>query len=107
MSLTAKQVFEGMPGALNVEKAAGVDVTVQFDLSGDEGGIWSVTVADGECTVVEGPSDSPNLTISMDAGDYAAMVAGELQPMAAFMQGKIRLQGDMGLAMKFQGLFDS
>lgn len=105
--LTAKKLFESMPGNLNVEKAAGVDVTVQFDLSGDNGGTWAVTVADGKCNVTEAAADSPDLTISMDADDYVAMINGDLQPMAAFMQGKIKLQGDMGLAMKFQGLFNN
>jgi putative sterol carrier protein len=33
------------------------------------------------------------------------MTTGELQPLVAFMQGKIRLQGDMNLAMKLQELF--
>ena len=107
MGLPAKELFERMPSTLDLEKAAGVDVTVQFDLSGEGGGTWAVTVKDGKCTVNEAAAESPSLTISMDANDYSAMIAGDLQPMAAFMQGKIKMQGDMGLAMKFQGLFNT
>ena len=102
---TAKELFDAMPDNFKPEKAAGLNATVQFNLSGDNGGTWAVKVADGKCTVTEGPAESPTLTISMDAADYVAMVKGDLPAMNAFMQGKIKLQGDMGLAMKFQNLF--
>lgn len=36
----------------------------------------------------------------MSAGDFGDMIRGDLQPTMAFMQGKMRVDGDMGLAMK-------
>ncbi|MFQ5576233.1 MAG: SCP2 sterol-binding domain-containing protein [Anaerolineae bacterium] len=104
--MTPQELFDKMPETFNPAKAAGVDVTVQIDLTGDNGGTWSVKIAGGKCTVDKAASESPNLTITMDAADYMAMVKGELPAMNAFMQGKIKLQGDMGLAMKFQGMFN-
>lgn len=103
---TPQKLFEMMPKAFNVEKAAGVNAVVQIDLTGDEGGTWAVKIADGQCTVDNAPADDPSLTLTMAAGDYMAMVGGELNPMNAFMQGKVKLKGDMGLAMKFQNLFN-
>jgi putative sterol carrier protein len=41
----------------------------------------------------------------MAAQDYLDMVAGKLNPQMAFMSGKLRISGDMGLALRFQGLF--
>jgi putative sterol carrier protein len=41
----------------------------------------------------------------MSAEDFVGMVNGTVNVMAAFMQGKIKLEGDMGLAMKFQSIF--
>ncbi len=103
---TPQELFKKLPAAFNIEKAAGVNAVVQIDLTGDEGGTWAVTMADGKCTVDNAAADDPTLTLTMAAADYMAMVGGELNPMNAFMQGKIKLKGDMGLAMKFQNLFD-
>jgi putative sterol carrier protein len=36
----------------------------------------------------------------MTAGDFDELIHGRLQPTAAFMQGKMKVDGDMGLAMK-------
>ena len=102
---TPQELFDMMPAAFNPEKAGDVNKTVVIDLTGDNGGTWTVKVADGKCTVDNGGSDTADLTITMTADDYMAMRRGELQAMNAFMQGKIKLQGDMGLAMKFDGWF--
>ena len=104
MASVAK-IFEQMPQAFDVESAGDMNATVQFDLSGDGGGHWYVTVADGACTVEEGDADSPTATIRMEAADYAALVDGELNAMEAFMQQKIRVEGDLSTVMKFQTLF--
>lgn len=100
------KIFESMPDAFNAEKAGDLDATVQFDLSGEGGGKWYVVVADGECKVTEGEEDSPTATIRMEASDYAALIAGELNAMEAFMQQKIRVEGDLNTVMKFQSIFD-
>ena len=42
----------------------------------------------------------------MEASDYVALSLGEANPMGLFMAGKIEVQGDVMLAMKFQELFD-
>ncbi|UCC86709.1 MAG: SCP2 sterol-binding domain-containing protein [Anaerolineales bacterium] len=103
--MNAAEVFAQMPEAFLADKAGDLRATFQFDLSGEGGGNWSVIVADRTCTVVEGRADKPDVTVSMTAEDYVKMTSGELQPVVAFMQGKIRLQGDMNLAMKVQELF--
>lgn len=105
MASVAK-LFENMPSVFNAEKAGDMNAVVQFDLSGDGGGKWFVSVADGNCVVTEGETESTTATIRMDASDYAALVAGELNAMSAFMQQKIRVEGDLNTVMKFQNLFD-
>ncbi len=100
------ELFKNMPKAFDAAKAGDLNATVQFDLSGEGGGQWYVVVADGTCTVEQGTFDSPTATIRMEASDYAALVAGELNAMEAFMQQKIRVEGDLSTVMKFQTLFD-
>lgn len=103
--MNAAEVFAQMPEAFLADKAGDLRATFQFNLSGEGGGDWAVVIADGTCTVNEGKADKPDVTIGMAADDYVKMTTGELQPVVAFMQGKIKLQGDMSLAMKVQELF--
>ena len=102
---TASEIFEQLPTLLKVDKAAGLTATVQFDLSGDDGGTWHVKIADGSCTTGEGAADSPTATIRMSADDYVAMTTGVLNPVNAFMMGKVKVEGDLNTVMKFQTLF--
>jgi putative sterol carrier protein len=102
---TAADLFEQMPEHFDAEKAGDMNATVQFDLSGEGGGKWYVNVADGQCTTSEGTFDEPTATIRMDATDYVDMIAGRLNAMEAFMQQKIRVEGDLSTVMKFQTVF--
>ena len=43
-------------------------------------------------------------TISVDKDDFLALTSGDLNPMMAFMSGKIKVDGDMSVAMKLQSL---
>lgn len=100
-----QDLFDKMPAAFDPSRAEGVTATIQIDLTGDDGGTWLINIADGAVKVTQETIDDPTMKLTMDAQDYMDMVSGKLNPMNAFMQGKIKLQGDMGLAMKFQTMF--
>ena len=53
----------------------------------------------------QGTHASPNMTLTMTAKDYVDMIMGKLNGQMAFMSGKLKIAGDMGLAMKMQTLF--
>ena len=55
--------------------------------------------------VQRGVHASPNITITMKESDYLDMVNGKLNGQTAFMSGKLKIAGDMGLAMRLQNLF--
>jgi len=103
--MSPADIFAEMTQAFQPEKAGDLQAVFQFNLSGEEGGDWAVTVANRTCTVTEGQAEKPDVTIGMNATDFVKMVNGKLQPVVAFMQGRIKLQGDMDLAMKVQELF--
>jgi putative sterol carrier protein len=102
---SCKQAFELMPSRFNKEAAKGLTAVYQFDLSGEGGGKWQVSIKDQTVDVKEGQHPSPNITISMTAQDYLDMVSGKLNGQVAFMSGKLRISGDMGLALRMQSLF--
>ena len=108
MSETAekvKEIFDEMPRRLNAEAASGVDCVIQHDLTGDGGGSYYAEIKDGACSVTEGTHGSPTMGLVMEAADFIALTHGELDGMGAFMSGKLKITGDMGIAMKLQALF--
>jgi putative sterol carrier protein len=102
---TVQETMQAMPGKLIKEKAAGITAIYQFDLSGEGGGKWFAEVKDCRCTVSEGEHPQPSITITMTAQNYLAMAAGKLNGQVAFMTGKLKLKGDMGLAVKMNTIF--
>ena len=100
-----KAIFSAMPVNFNADAAKGMTSVIQFNLSGDGGGTWHVAIKDGACAVTEGAHASPNMTMTMAASDYVDMISGKLNGQMAFMSGKLKIAGDMGLAMKMQSLF--
>ncbi len=107
MAVTSiKEVFEKMPGRLQ-GLPADLNAVIQFELGGEGGGQYYLAVANGAGAVTEGTAASPNMTLSAAAVDFLRLVNGELNPMAAFMQGAIRVKGDVSLAMKLQSLFSA
>jgi putative sterol carrier protein len=102
---TVKETFDAMAGRFQPNKASGVNATLQYDITGDQGGTWNAVIKDGTCAVAEGPAATPNLTLSMSSQDWLDMIGGKLSGQMAFMSGKLKLKGDMGLAMKVGSLF--
>src|SRR6184192_353405 len=103
MNPTPQEIFDQMSANLNPDAAKGMNATIQFNLSGDTGGQWYVAIKDGKADVSKGTAPSPNMTLS--AQDYVDMIMGKLNGQMAFMSGKLKISGDMGLAMKMQSLF--
>ena len=94
-----------MPSLFLPEKAGTTNATIQFDLSGEHAGKWFVKIADGQASAGRGEVETPNLTLSADSRDYVRILTGQLDPTAAFMSGKLKIKGDMGLAIKMTTMF--
>jgi len=77
------------------EKMADVDIggSVKFDIEG-EGSI----IVDDEG--VRAGDDDADVTLSADPDTFQGMMEGETNPTSAFMTGKLKIDGDMGMAMK-------
>ena len=100
--LKSAPVFAGMAeavkkqGASLVKKVKGVIV---FDI-GPGQAAYTVDLKNGSGSVTEGKGAKADLTISVSDDNFAAMAAGKLNAQSAFMSGKIKIKGNMGLAMK-------
>lgn len=105
MTIRVTELFEKMPAVFLPEKAAGVDTIIQFNLSGEDGGEWYLVIKDQKCEVAKGTHPAPKMTLSANSADLVKILTGEMDGVQAFMQGKLRLQGDMGAAMKLMSVF--
>jgi putative sterol carrier protein len=105
---TPAEIFEKIAAAAaeNPEKATEADAVFQFDITGDGGGTYVLNMKQGttENFLTREPTSDAVATISIDGADWSALVSGELDPMQAFMGGKIKIDGDMTAAMKLPGL---
>lgn len=58
----------------------------------------------GDTNVVSTEDKDADCTVSVSQEDMEALMSGDLNPMMAFMGGKIKVDGDMGVAMKLQSI---
>jgi len=102
---TVKEFFRTLPEQLDADAAEDLDAVYQFDLSGTQGGQYVVTIREGACQVREGTHDDPHVTLSMAGEDCVKVLSGQLSGQMAAMSGKLKVSGDLGLALQLRALF--
>ncbi len=102
---TLDDVLASYPSRFRPDRAEGVDATVHMQLTGDGGRDATIHVHDGTLDVAEGVPESPTLQLTATAEDWLAVENGEMNPMMAMMQGKLKLKGSIPFATKFMGMF--
>jgi putative sterol carrier protein len=103
--MTVAETFEIMKSVFNPAAAKGTNKTFQWNVSGEQAGVWAVKVADQTCEVIPGGVEKPDMTLILSDQDWLSIAEGKLDPMNAFMTGKVKVTGDMMLAMKINQLF--
>jgi len=103
---TIQQVFDLVPRYFRPEAAKGVRVDLQFDIDGPGGGTWWVRINDGQIEVHNQPApEKPDLYVHMSEDDFWALLRGELDPLWAYMRGRLRVKGNIQLVFRLQRLF--
>lgn len=102
---TVRAVFDRITEAFQPDKAAGVDVVFQFNISGPGGGDWYVIVKDGACKAAEGAHPKPTTTIIMSDRDFLSLILGQLNAMVAYTSGRLKIQGDLLKSQLIEKLF--
>jgi putative sterol carrier protein len=97
-----REFFETLESRVDASKTAGMNNSYVFDIDG--AGVWKVDVVDGSVKVTEGSTDG-DVTIRASEETFKAIADGEQSPTTAYMTGKLKVDGDMGAALKLQKLF--
>jgi len=98
-----KAYFDNLSENVDASKIAGMNSIFQFNL-GEE--VYSVKVADGAVDVSEGATEGANIQLTMSPEDFLALTSGQLNSQQAFLTGKLKIKGDMQLALKLQNVFN-
>lgn len=97
--MTVKGFFDSLQSRLNQDpsRLAGMNCVYQFKIGENA---FNVGMKDGKASVAAGEAPSANCTVTMAEGDFLDMLSGKLNGQMAFMTGKLKVAGDMGLALK-------
>lgn len=100
---TPKEIFETkIADGLKADpgRAKAINAVYQFNVTGPNGGTWTVDLRAASPGVKSGAAEKANCTITVADTDFINLVTGKANGQTLFMSGKIKIAGDMGLAMK-------
>jgi putative sterol carrier protein len=102
MAESARELFEGLEDRIDPARTRGMAASYRFDVAG--AGSWRVDVDDGKVDVTE--SDAPaDCVIRSSEEDLLRVVRGELNAVTAYMTGRVKVEGEIGLATRLRDLF--
>ena len=101
---TAAEILQSLPNRFLPEMAGDWETIFHFDISGPEGGKYTVTIRKGQCTVEPGFTGQAKCIVMVSDKTYRDIELGRIKPEAAFMTGKIRMS-DMAEMMQFTRIF--
>jgi putative sterol carrier protein len=103
--LTIKSIMDQTPGHFDAEAAGDMDCVIQMNFTGEEAADYHMVIQNKTVQVHEGSTSSSDMSMTVDSEVYKGIISGEVNAMSAFMQGKVKVSGDMSLAMKMQTIF--
>ncbi|KAK5600804.1 Hydroxysteroid dehydrogenase-like protein 2 [Crenichthys baileyi] len=100
-----ESTFDIIRGVINEDVVKSTQGIYRFDLSGEHSGVWFLDLKSGSGSAGKGePPVKADVVMTMDSIDFSKMFSGKLKPTMAFMSGKLRIKGDMTLAIKLEKL---
>ncbi|HEY4756924.1 MAG TPA: SCP2 sterol-binding domain-containing protein [Chthoniobacterales bacterium] len=100
-----QEVFDGMRQSFRAEKAKGVHLKYQWQLSGPEGGEWWIEVSDGKFQMGRGKINNPDVTFITSDKNWVALSNGTLGGKWAFFTGRLKIRGSQSAARKLDEIF--
>ncbi|XP_072227613.1 hydroxysteroid dehydrogenase-like protein 2 [Leuresthes tenuis] len=100
-----ESTFDVIRAVINEDVVKSTQGIYRFDLSGEHAGVWFLDLKSGSGTAGKGePPVKADVVMTMNSSDFGKMFSGKLKPTLAFMSGKLRIKGDMTLAIKLEKL---
>lgn len=87
------------------EAAADLRIVYQLELDGDAGGVLGLRVDAGRLELAPAAISHPDVILRMPASDFYGVLSGRENPDLLFMADRLRVDGDLSLALKLRSLF--
>lgn len=102
------EIFQRIGGKLQADPrlTKGLAAVYQFQFH-DDGSVFQLILNGENSRIEKKEAESPQCTLVMTKEDFIRMTEGNLNGTKAFMSGRLKIKGDMGLALKLQDLFAS
>lgn len=100
--MDAHDLLQSVPDAVDPEALKDLKATIQYEIERPLAHI----VEDGRVSVVEGTVETPDVVIAADDQLLLDIYRGRVNPVSAFMMGRLRVRGDVGLARRLIGSVD-
>jgi putative sterol carrier protein len=104
-NVVPQDVFNGMRESFRADKAQGVQLRYQWDLSGPNGGQWWIEVNNGRYKMGRGKIDNPNVTFVASDKTWVDISNGKLKGSWAVITGRLKVQGSKSAARKLDDIF--
>lgn len=104
--MAVKESFQGLVNKVKEDPShlGNLNVTYQFNLEGEEGGTYQLKFSDQTVEYSETEVFDPEITMEMSDKNFLKLVEGDLNPTVAYMSGKLKVKGDLTLALKLNSL---
>jgi len=104
ITMNTRELLYALPAKVNPSALEGLETVFHFDIDGDQGGQYTISVADGKIKVEDGLVSDPRCVVRSSADNFINLITGELNPMLAVLTGKVKIsnQGEM---MKYAKIF--
>ena len=107
VNVTIKDLVNILPTAFVPENAKNTRTNIQINAMGPDGGHWGIKIQDQTCRVEEGMLESPDFSLTASAEDIIKVFSGDLDPLKAYMQGKIQFKGRIKQAFELTKMFST
>lgn len=104
-----KAVFQEIDETLKEDTSYVEDTNTiyQFNIKDEDPGVYQLILKGEDSYTAEGEEETPDCTLELAGGDFVKLANGELNGTQAFMSGKLKIKGNMGLALQLQSILKS
>ncbi|WP_167553279.1 SCP2 sterol-binding domain-containing protein [Evansella clarkii] len=104
--MAVKEKFEVLTTRMNEDPShlEGLNTVYKFNLTGDEEGTYQLRIADKKAEYTLEDKYEPTITLDMSDKNFLKLAENDLNPTMAYMSGKLKVKGDLSLALKLHSL---
>src|ERR1700730_13277303 len=101
--MDVNEFFDDLERTVDPARIAGIEHSYLFDIKGE--GRWLVEVTGGKLTATPDPAGAADVEFTTSAETFERLANGQQNPMMAYMTGKLKVEGDLQVALELQKIF--